>query len=178
MPDLPTWIERVPGLLASLQQPDSPPFFDRSSIERLFHLRRRQAIHLMHKIKGYKLAGAFVVDRGDLVRFLGESLPPSRQARERKRAVGEWLAEAHQEVAGKRRILIPIRPDVARRKIQGLPAGIDLGPGRLTIGFLEPAELLEQLVELSQALANDYATFEAAVKPTGQKQVEMDDECR
>ena len=41
MPDLPTWIERVPGLLASLQQPDSPPFFDRSSIERLFHLRRR-----------------------------------------------------------------------------------------------------------------------------------------
>jgi hypothetical protein len=72
-------------------------------------------------------------------------------------------------LAGKWRILIPIRPEVAARKVQGLPAGIDLGPERLSIAFLEPAELLEKLVELSQALANDYSAFEAMVKPRGRE---------
>ena len=45
-------------------------------------------------------------------------------------------------------------------KVASLPANVHLSPGRLEIVFATPEDLLTYLVELSQAIANDYSVFE------------------
>jgi len=50
MPDKPSYLHRVTGILAEARTPKRIPFFRRSDIEALFGLRRRQAINLMHAI--------------------------------------------------------------------------------------------------------------------------------
>ena len=170
MPDCPSWIDRVPDILAHLENPNCAPFLDRAAIESLFHLRRRQAIALMHQVKGYRLAKALVVDRSALLRSLRTRLPRSRQEQERKQSVLEALGSARREFAesARQRALpipaITLRPDIHERQLSGLTAGIQLAPGRLTITFDAPEELLQKLFELGQALANDYETFAAAVQ--------------
>jgi hypothetical protein len=51
---------------------------------------------------------------------------------------------------------------IQKLKLDGLPEGIDLDPGELRIRFHHLHQLLEKLFALSQALANDYETFERA----------------
>jgi hypothetical protein len=46
--------------------------------------------------------------------------------------------------------------------LAGLPSDIDIGPHEGTIRFQHPHDLLEKLFALSQALANEYESFEAA----------------
>ena len=46
---------------STLQAPDVPPFLDRPAIERLFGLRRRQSITLMHRLGGYQVGKTFLV---------------------------------------------------------------------------------------------------------------------
>ena len=177
MPDRPSWIDRVPEILNLLEAPDCAPFLDRAAIETLFHLRRRQAIELMHRVQGYRLAKAFVVDRGALIRYLRKRVRRSQQEKERKQSVLETLGVARQDFVQSARSLripsIPLTKDVYERQVAGLPAGIGLAPGRLTITFTAPEELLQKLFELGQALANDYETFAAAVAPRGGKKQEQ-----
>jgi hypothetical protein len=49
--------------------------------------------------------------------------------------------------------------------IAGLPAGIELAPGRLSITFEETNELLQKLFQLAQAIQNDLGRLEAKVSP-------------
>ena len=163
MPDQPSWIDRLPEITRSLQAPDAPPFLDRSAIERLFGLRRRQSIALMRRLGGYQVGKTFLVDRQALVTFLED--PLRRQAADlearRFRSVGELLARTREE-RHFRRISIPATRPVFHIDFAGLPAGIDIGQRELSIRFEHPQDLLEKLFALSQALANDYETFETA----------------
>ncbi|MCI0723508.1 MAG: hypothetical protein L0338_31770 [Acidobacteria bacterium] len=163
MPDLPSWIDRLPEITRALEAPDAPPFLDRSAIERLFGLRRRQSISLMHRLGGYQIGKTFLVDRDVLLQFLRD--PQRRRVADgeadRFRSVGELLAQTQQELHF-RRIAIPATPRVFHLELEGLPEGIDLAPGELRIRFQHPQQLLEKLFALSQALANDYEMFEAA----------------
>ena len=178
MPDRPSWIARVPDILTLLEDPKCAPFLDRAAIEALFRLQRRQAIELMHRVKGYRLAKAFVVDRGALVRYLQKRVGRSRQERERKQSVLEALGVARREFAESvRRPSLPIPatslPQNANQgQIAGLPPGIELAPGRLTIAFAAPEELFQKLLELGQALTNDYETIAAALRSQCPKEPE------
>jgi hypothetical protein len=163
MPDQPSWIDRLPDITRSLEAPDAPPFLDRPSIERLFGLRRRQSIALMHRLGGYQVGKTFLVDRQTLVEFLADPLRrhgADVEAR-RFRTVGERLARAREE-RHFRRISIPATPPVFQINLDSLPAGIDIGHRELTVHFDHPRDLLEKLFALSQALANQYESFEAA----------------
>jgi hypothetical protein len=62
-----------------------------------------------------------------------------------------------------RRILIPMVPDVAYRELAGLRASIRIAPGRLEIACTDAEDLLRQLMELAQAIANDFGKFSAVV---------------
>ncbi len=153
MPERPTWLERVPEMLEELNAPGCPPFLDRPAVERLFGLRRRQAIALMHRMAGYQVGKAFLVDRGSMIAFL--TRPATLQfvdhAIERKRRVLERLAAARRDWCA-RRIRIPVVPQLA----PGLPEGVELQPGELKIRFKEPVQLLQKLYALAQVLARDY----------------------
>jgi hypothetical protein len=171
MPDQPSWIEHVPKILETLESIGAPPFLDRSTVEMLFGVRRRQAIHLLRRFGGYQVGKTFLVPRETVIRFLRD--PQRRTAAEiekgRFERVGRVLGQARQELY-QRRIPIAVQPETFRLEISGLPDGIDLETGQLIVRFKQPIELLQKLFALSQALANDFETFErscAAAKRTG-----------
>lgn len=161
MPDQPSWIEHVPKILETLESAAAPPFVDRSTIEMLFGVRRRQAIHLLRRFGGYQVGKTFLVPREAIIAFLRN--PHRRTAAEvekgRFERVATALGQARWELY-QRRIPIAIEPETPRLEISGLPDGIDLASGQLTIRFTQPTELLQKLFALSQALANDFETFE------------------
>ena len=68
------------------------PVLDRAVIEKLFGLKRRQAIQLLHRFGGYQAGRIFLVDRQELVEQLeairdGETF--SYEQRRRRRLVAE-----------------------------------------------------------------------------------------
>jgi hypothetical protein len=167
LPDHPTWFDRLPKLLSTVQSQNDPPFLDRQAIETLFGLRRRQAIVLMHRLEGYKVGQALVVSRYTVIEFLQKILASGslEQAGAKKNHVIEFLAEARQGLQ------LPSIPLPATKlsdiTFDGLPPGIRLQPDELTIQFHGAADLLQKLLSLSQALANDFETFELTLASGG-----------
>jgi hypothetical protein len=170
MPDQPSWIHKVPQILAKVTSLDAP-LLDRPAIESLFGLRRRQAIALLHRLGGYQVGKTFLVSRDSLLEFLRDPGRQSASAGERGRfeRVRVALGEARQESA-LRQIAIPAQPETLQMELAGLPAGIRLEPGQLTVAYATPADLFQKLFVLSQALGNDFDAFERswlAAQPAG-----------
>jgi len=62
MPAKALWLLQIPEIVSLLETFDVP-VVDRAIIERLFGLRRRQAIELLHRFGGYQAGRTFLVDR-------------------------------------------------------------------------------------------------------------------
>jgi hypothetical protein len=161
MPQLPLWYRRVPEILRRIKAPDMPPVLDRSAIEELFGVRRRQAIRLLSAAHGYQVGKTFIVDRQALIAYL-ESVEQSGaapQARARKRRVALAITEVAQ-YAEAQRVQVRTSPDALRRRPADLPAAIDLiAPGKLQISFQGAEDLLARIVELAAAATNDFPAF-------------------
>ena len=89
MPAKALWLLHVPEIIAMLETFDVP-VVDRAIIERLFGLRRRRAIELLHRFGGYQAGRTFLIDRRLLIEHLrrladGEEL--QRESRRRERLV-------------------------------------------------------------------------------------------
>jgi len=110
---------------------------------------------------GYKVGKAFLVPREAVIGFLRDPQRWRAAADEKGRfeRVASALGEARSELQ-QRRIPIPTQSETLRLEFSGLPDGIRLEAGQLVIQFAKPVELLEKLFALSQALTNDYQTFE------------------
>jgi hypothetical protein len=84
-----------------------------------------------------------------------------QESEAQKKCVEEFLGEARQRLTLPS---IPLPPaKLSEITFSGLPTGIHLVPGQLTIQFQGATDLLEKLFSLSQALANDFETLESAV---------------
>src|SRR5947209_4267774 len=116
MPSKPVWLLVVPEILQQLEVFDVP-VVDRGSIERLFGLRRRQAIELMHRFGGFQAASkTFIIDRQQLIEKLraiagGEDFQAET---ERKGRLVESIEQLRRNRAA-RQVRIPVSPDVERR---------------------------------------------------------------
>jgi hypothetical protein len=133
-------------------------------IENLLRVNRRDAIRLLHRFGGYQAGRTFLVGRDDLIAQLEEiskSDGYDREARRRTRLADE-LARTRRDLAA-RRVVIPTTAGIQERRVSDLPAGIQLRPGRLEIDFGGTEDLLRLLMELAQAIANDYSTFREAL---------------
>jgi hypothetical protein len=148
-------------MLEWLRAPSSPPFLDRPAFERLFGVRRRQAIRLMGSCEGYQVGKTFLVDREAVIGLLStvESSGAGEQERVRKRRVMAALEESAGQAAAKLvRVPRPRALDAA-----ALPAGISLAaPGRLEIHYTTAEELLARVVELVTAATQDFPAFREA----------------
>lgn len=165
MPAKPSWFLRVPEILAELESL-AVPFLDRPTVERLFLVRRRRANQLMTRFGGFQVGRTFLVDRNQLMEWL-HAVADGRDfdlERRRHARLLQSLEEAR-KVQAARRVRVPAPPEAHSREIQDLPPGIQLRPGELYIQFSGAEDLLRQLVQLSQAIMNDYARFEALVQP-------------
>jgi hypothetical protein len=147
----------------TLESETAPPILDRKAIETLFGVRRRQAIALLHRFDGYQLGRTFVAPRQAVIDFLAPlaASEPLARVRAQKRRVEEFLGEARQSLT-LLRIPLPAAK-LSEITFAGLPSGIHLLPGQLSIHFAGATELLEKLFALSQALANDFEALESAL---------------
>jgi hypothetical protein len=165
MPAKAEWLLRVPEILAELRGIDVP-VLDRATIQRLFNFQRRRAIQFMHAEGGYQAGNSFLVDRIRLIAQLEVLQNGDGFHQESRRRVRlEETVERVRRHAVAARVKIQVEPAVLDTCIHALPAGIRLEPGSLNVAFRDPQELLERLFALSQAMANDFESFERMVAP-------------
>ena len=167
MPGKPSWLLQIPEIVSLLETFDVP-VVDRAIVERLFGLRRRQAIELLHRFGGYQAGRTFLIDRRSLLEQLrrlaeGEDFQAESRRKERLEQVVGQLRRYHEAA----RVRIPVEPDVRSRNVAGLSSGVALEPGRLEIEFSSTEDLLAKLYELSQAASNDFDRFRTASEPAG-----------
>ena|ERR1019366_1580815 len=162
------WLLRLPEIRAELEHLDVP-IVDRAGIERLFGLKRRRAIELMHEFGGYQTGRTFLLDRARLLEALQslesrDDYAVEKRRRERLRDV----VEASREHLVLTRVQIPVRAAATRPSLDRLAPGVLLLPGVLSIEFWQPIELLEKLYWLAQAIGHDFERFEG-LSPGGGK---------
>jgi hypothetical protein len=165
VPAKPLWLLQIPEIVSLLETFDVP-VVDRAIVERLFGLRRRRAIELMHRFGGYQAGRTFLIDRHLLIEHLrrlanGEEF--QRESRRRER-LGETVEQLRRQQTAAR-VKIAITPDVFSRKFANLSPAVALEAGHLHITFSSTEDLLGKLFELSQAASNDFDRFREATEP-------------
>jgi hypothetical protein len=156
MPARKTWLLRLPEIQEELGNMEVP-VIDRAVFERLFGIRRRRAIQLMHFFGGYQAGRTFLLDR---VRLMGQLEPIEAGAEfvleaKRKLRLTEALERVRRHRAGAR-VVLPVDANSIDGKLIDLPDGIQLEPGSLHVEFRKAEELFAKLFELSKAAANDF----------------------
>jgi hypothetical protein len=162
MPAKPEWLLRLPEIRAELEHL-AVPIVDRAGIERIFGLKRRRAIELMHEFGGYQTGRTFLLEALQSL----ESRDDYAVEKRRRERLGD-VVESSREHLMSMRVRIPVRAAAARASLDRLAPGVVLLPGILTIEFRHPIELLEKLYGLAQAIAHDFERFEG-LSPGGEK---------
>jgi len=161
MPTKKTWLLQLITICEELTAMDVP-VIDRAVFERLFGVRRRRAIQLMHFFGGYQAGRTFLLDRLALLRQL-EPLEASAEfaleQRRRQRLV-ESLEDLRRSRAGAR-VSIPVKPTPNPTQ---LPDCVYLNRGTLWVEFENVQDLLAKLYQLSQAAAADFEGFRVAAE--------------
>lgn len=164
MPVISQWVLKIPEIIGELQVLTAP-VVDRAVIEKLFEVKRRQAIDLCHRFGGFQAGRTFLVDRLQLIAELERMHhdPGFEYEQRRQERLRDVVQGARQLSAGAH-VMLPVRPDALNRRMGDLPAGIHIEPGRLMVDFDKPEELLGKLFELAKAAQNDYESFCAAAE--------------
>ena len=140
---------------------------DRLAVEKLFRVRQRRARQIMAGLKGLRVGNAAAVSREALIARL------ERTAGRRGFPVGKGTAapawwrtstSCASTAGSARHVRIPAAADVRERLLEDLSAGIALRPGELRITFSGAKDLAAKLLELSQAMANDWPAFRRTVE--------------
>jgi hypothetical protein len=151
VPDNPTYIHKLEGILVEARSPKPIPFFRRRDIQALFGLQKRQAVNLMHRIGAVRVSRELAVEQRDLIRWLEQMISDPSVAVEQRRhdAVIDRIVELKAETAARAvKIVLPDgSPPVE------LPIGVSLQPGVLTVAFDNGQQLLERLFLLARVLA-------------------------
>jgi hypothetical protein len=121
MPAKPVWLLRVCEIRAMLAEV-TLPVIDRAIIERVFGLRRRQAIELLNRFGGYQAGRTLLIDRARLIAELDKILAGGDYQQEAARH--EKLTAALTKFQRTRRaeeVRIPITPEVFSSHVSTCP---------------------------------------------------------
>lgn len=148
------WYQHVPAAIYTLRGLPCP-VVDRSCVESIFHLGRRQAIRLMSRFGGYQSGKAYLLDRLDLIQKLEAILDQANfsQDRARRQRVASMAIELQQNWKARQKTIQPAPSPI--RGFADLPHSIILEERRLEIHFATQEELLTHLLSLVQALAQE-----------------------
>jgi hypothetical protein len=146
MPIRPYWLDRLPEIIAGVSTL-STPVLDRSSFERIFGLRRRRAIELMHQLGSYPSGKGYLLDRRMLLRVLEgiQHSPEFRWAWNQGHLTAPVPAKS-----GANGMAPPKKG--CDGALGELPEGVRMEPGLLIIAFSNSEELSERLAKVTQSL--------------------------
>ena len=153
VPDNPSYIHKLEGILREARLPKPIPFFRRHDVEALFGLKKRQAINLMHRIGAVRVSRELAIEQRALVRWLeGVISDPSTVSewRRHETVIDRIIGLKAETAARARKIVLPdAAPSVE------IPDGVSLQPGLLTVTFNSEQELLERLFLLARVFATN-----------------------
>jgi hypothetical protein len=164
MPDKPLWcgrLEQISRELGSL--PDS--WVDRAILERFLGIGRRRAQQILAPCVTRQIGRSGLARREAVLEHLRRLSAGEQQHYERRRQqrLAEYLDGLRQACLTQPRVLVEAPASVLSQKLEGLPAGVALASGQITLRFQTVTEALEKLLALAMAIGNDRERFEEAV---------------
>lgn len=169
MPDKPLWAHRLPEAIHTLEQLPLP-WVDREIVQDILKVGRRRAQQILSPLGSQRRGCTTVVERAALIRRLqhlaaGETAYYERKRRER---LWERVDEERRRWMEAPPAFVQAEPEMLRSVYKddfaGLPAGVELSPGRIHITFSNPNEALQKLLALAMAIGQNQAAFEERVQ--------------
>jgi len=168
VPDKPLWLDRLPEAIRQLEQ-SSDPWVDRTSLESLLGVGRRRAQQLLAPVATRRIGTSVLAGRAELVAHL-QNIAAGQQAYyedRRRRRLWTQLEQARREWASQPPVLVEVTDAQVRRvelhDFDGLPEGVDLAPGSITLRFRDPEEALQKLMALAIAISRNRLAFDERV---------------
>ena len=162
MPDKPLWLDRVPEAIRQLEQA-AEPWVDRPALEFLLGVGRRRAQQLLAPLAQRRVGTSLVAQRADLVAHLKRIAAGEPAYYEERRQKQLWarLTETRREWVERPPVLVELSEAQVRHlelhDFEGLPEGVELAPGSITVRFRQPDEALEKLMALAMAISLAFA---------------------
>lgn len=154
-------MEEIAGRLRAL--PDR--WVDRAVLEEALRVGRRRAQQILAPCVSRQVGVNGLADREELIAHL-ERLVVKETAhyeRRRRQRLAVRLEELRRERVEQPQVLVEAPVGILNQEWEGLPAGISLMRGQITIQFETSVEALEKLLALAMAIGNNQGRFERLV---------------
>lgn len=168
MPNQPLWLHRVARAIEELESnPD--PWVDRRVVETLLGVGRRRAQQLLAPLARRRIGTSIVADRDQIIHHLKKVAAGEQAHYEERRRKQLWdrIQQLRRQWIEQPPVLVEIS-DTQIRQVEmhdfhGLPEGIELAPGSITIRFREADEALQKLMALAMAIGQNRQAFDERV---------------
>ena len=164
MPDKPFWCGRLEEIAEELEALPEP-WVDRPILERALGIGRRRAQQILAPCVTRQI-GRSGLARSDAILEHLRRLAAGEQAhyeRRRQHRLAEYLEGLRQARLRQPQVLVEAPASLLGQKFEGLPVGVAVAPGQITVRFQTATEALEKLLALAMAIGNDRERFEQAV---------------
>lgn len=164
MPDKPLWLNRLSVVIQDLERSEDP-WIDRATLQSMLGVGQRRGQQLLSPLARRRIGSSLVVDRGELVSHLAKIASGEVAYYERRRREGlatqmrDWIEQPPVVVA----LTEAQVRHIEARDIDGLPPGVELGKGYITVRFEEPEEALRKLMALAMAIGRNRQAFDDCV---------------
>jgi hypothetical protein len=164
MPDKPFWcgrLEEIAQELGGLPE----PWVDRSILEQALGIGRRRAQQILAPCVTRQIGRNGLARREAVLDHLRRLAAGEQRhyERRRQRRLAEYLEGLRQARLRQPLVLVEAPASVLGQKLESLPVGVAVAPGRITVRFQTATEALEKLLALAMAIGNDRERFEQAV---------------
>src|SRR3984893_9864731 len=169
MPDKPTWcghLDEVEQRLLAL--PD--PWVDRTMLEELLGIGRRRAQQILAPCVSRQIGANGLAGRDVLLprlRRLAAQETTVHYERQRRRRLAGHIDEWRRSWLEQPRVMVEAPLSIVNSSLDGLPAGVSVNRGEISVQFESASEALEKLLALAMAIGNDRDRFERIA--TGRK---------
>lgn len=157
MPRKAEWIHQIERVVRELER-ISDPYICRSMVQALFHVSPRQAVRILNRLGSGATGKSLLMDRFQMIeRLRALAFDEDVQFEFLRREKLEMQLDRVRSELQARRRPIQVPEELA---VDGLPAGVHLMAGCLTIDFRNAEELLSRLFAFAQTVAADVDGFE------------------
>ncbi len=168
MPDKPLWFDRLQEAIRQLEHA-TETWVDRATLETLLGVGRRRAQQLLAPLARRRVGTSIVARRGEVIAYLQRIRAGEKAQEEDRRREHLWtqLSQAREEWIQHPPVLVEV-PHAQIRKVavqdfEGLPEGVELAPGVITVRFVDPDQALRKLMALAIAISQNRQGFDERV---------------
>lgn len=167
VPDKPRWLTDLPRAIKCLEQlPGS--LIDRATLQTLLSIGSRRAQQIMAPLTKHKIGSSNVVDRNELILHLRQRAKGETAQHElrRRQRFSRLLQDLQRQEREQPKVWVEATPAVLSQRVNNLPPGVLLAPGRIVVeGFGTSEEALQKLLALAIAVGHDPTAFEELITP-------------